>query len=290
LVVNKLRGGLNVCAVKAPGFGDNRKAQLQDLCVLLGGELISEDAGQKLEDVQLAQLGTAKKVSVSKDSTTILEGSASKPEIEERCVQIKDALEQTTSEYEKDKLKERLAKLTGGVAVIKVGGASEVEVNEVKDRLQDALCATKCAIEEGIVTGGGTALLYSTRRVLSDLKLQNFDQNVGVSIVKAALRQPCATIVKNAGEEGAVVVETLLAKNDNKIGYNAQTGEYVDMMAAGIIDPTKVVRTALADASSVASLLTTTEVVISDVPAKADAASAGMGAGMGGMGGMGGMM
>lgn len=263
LIVNKLRGGLKVAAVKAPGFGDNRKAILQDLAVLTGSELISEDLGEKLEDIQISQLGSAKTVTISKDDTVILDGAGEKGQINDRCETIRDAIESTTSEYEKDKLKERLAKLSGGVAVIKVGGASEVEVNEVKDRLNDALCATKAALEEGIVPGGGTALLYAARK-LETLKLESLDQQVGVDAIKAALSQPCIQIAQNAGEEGAVVVQTLLKENNPRLGFNAQTGKYVDMIKEGIIDPTKVVRTALADAASVASLMTTTECVIAD--------------------------
>jgi len=263
LIVNKLRGGLKVAAVKAPGFGDNRKAILQDLAVLTGTELINEDLGDKLEDLQITQLGSVKTATITKDDTVLLDGTGDKAKINERCEQIRDAIENTTSEYEKDKLKERLAKLAGGVAVIKVGGASEVEVNEVKDRLNDALCATKAALEEGIVPGGGTALLYAARK-LDSLKLDNLDQQVGVDAIKAALSQPCVQIAKNAGEEGAVVVQTLLKDMVLSQGFNAQTGQYVDMIKEGIIDPTKVVRTALADAASVASLMTTTEAVIAE--------------------------
>mmetsp|Transcript_88670 Transcript_88670/g.185328 ORF Transcript_88670/g.185328 Transcript_88670/m.185328 type:complete len:563 (-) Transcript_88670:434-2122(-) len=263
LIVNKLRGGLKVCAVKAPGFGDSRKAILQDLAVLTGTHLFSEELGDKLEDVQLTQLGTAKSIVVTKDETVFMDAAGSKEALEERCESLRDAIEQAPSQYEQDKLKERLAKLTGGIAVIKVGGASEVEVNEVKDRLNDALCATKAALEEGIVPGGGTALLYAARN-LESLKLDNFEQMVGVQAIKAALQQPCSQIAKNAGEEGAVVIKTLLAQEDTRRGFNAQTGEYVDMVEAGIIDPTKVVRTALADAVSVASLMTTTEAIIAE--------------------------
>jgi len=263
LIVNKLRGGLKVCAVKAPGFGDNRKAIMQDLAVLTGTELFSDEFDAKLEDVELTQLGGVKTVTITKDDTVLLDASGDKAGIEERCESIRDAIELTTSEYEKDKLKERLAKLTGGVAVIKVGGASEVEVNEVKDRLNDALCATKAALEEGIVPGGGTALLYAARK-LKDLKLDSLDQQVGVDAIRAALSQPCIQIAQNAGEEGAVVVKTLLSQEDRHLGFNAQTGQYVDMIKEGIIDPTKVVRTALADAASVASLMTTTECVIAE--------------------------
>jgi len=263
LIVNKLRGGLKVAAVKAPGFGDNRKAILQDLAVLTGAEILSEDMGAKLEDIQLAQLGSAKSISIGKDDTVILDGAGEKAEIESRCETIRAAIDVSTSEYEKDKLKERLAKLSGGVAVIQVGGSSEVEVNEVKDRLNDALNATKAALEEGIVPGGGTALLYASRK-LDTLKLDNFDQQVGVDAIKAALKQPCVQIAQNAGEEGAVVVQTLLRQSSASLGFNAQTGEYIDMITAGIIDPTKVVRTALADAASVASLMTTTEAIIAE--------------------------
>eukprot|EP00927_Polykrikos_kofoidii_P000002 TRINITY_DN0_c1_g1_i1.p1 TRINITY_DN0_c1_g1~~TRINITY_DN0_c1_g1_i1.p1 ORF type:complete len:570 (-),score=129.53 TRINITY_DN0_c1_g1_i1:247-1956(-) len=263
LIVNKLRGGLKVAAVKAPGFGDNRKAILQDLAALTGAEILSEDMGAKLEDIQLAQLGSAKSISIGKDDTVILDGAGEKAEIESRCETIRAAIDVSTSEYEKDKLKERLAKLSGGVAVIQVGGSSEVEVNEVKDRLNDALNATKAALEEGIVPGGGTALLYASRK-LDTLKLDNFDQQVGVDAIKAALKQPCVQIAQNAGEEGAVVVQTLLRQSSASLGFNAQTGEYIDMITAGIIDPTKVVRTALADAASVASLMTTTEAIIAE--------------------------
>jgi len=263
LIVNKLRGGLKVAAIKAPGFGDNRKAILQDLSVLTGAELITEELGGKLEEVQLSQLGTAKSITIDKDSTVILDGAGEKAKIEERCESIRDAIEVSTSEYEKDKMKERLAKLGGGVAVIKVGGASEVEVNETKDRLNDALCATKAALEEGIVPGGGAALLYATLK-LEGVKLDSLDQQVGVDAIKAALKQPCIQIAQNAGEEGAVVVQTLTKEKALSKGFNAQTGEYVDLIEAGIIDPTKVVRTALADAVSVASLMTTTEAIIAE--------------------------
>jgi len=287
LVLNKLRGSFNVCAVKAPGFGDNRKAQMQDLAVLTGAKLMSEDAGEKLEDITLEHLGSCKSLSISKDDCTILDGKVEKDNLEQRCEQIRQQIADTMSEYEKDKLKERLAKLTGGVAVIKVGGASEVEVGEIKDRLNDALCATKCAVEEGIVPGGGSALLYASRGLASlESSLSNFDQKVGVGIVRSALKQPCVTIAKNAGVEGAVVVEKLLSQDDVQQGYNAQTGEYVDMMKVGIIDAAKVTKTALVDAASVASLLTTSEVVITDIPEKEKAMPA-MDAGMGGMGGMG---
>lgn len=263
LIVNKLRGGLKVAAIKAPGFGDNRKAILQDLAVLTGAELITEELGGKLEDVQLSQLGTAKTITIDKDSTVILDGAGEKVRIEERCESIRDAIDASTAEYEKDKMKERLAKLGGGVAVIKVGGASEVEVNETKDRLNDALNATKAALEEGIVPGGGAALLYATLK-LEGVKLESLDQQVGADAIKAALKQPCIQIAQNAGEEGAVVVQTLTKEKALSKGFNAQTGEYVDLIEAGIIDPTKVVRTALADAVSVASLMTTTEAIIAE--------------------------
>merc|ERR1719277_1756462 len=263
LIVNKLRGGLKVAAIKAPGFGDNRKAILQDLAVLTGAELITEETGAKLEDVQVTQLGSAKTVTIGKDDTVMLDGSGDSSRIAERCESIRDSIEATGSEYEKDKSKERLSRLSGGVAVIKVGGASEVEVNEVKDRLNDALCATRAALEEGIVPGGGTALLYAATK-LDSLKLDSLDQQVGVDAIKAALIQPCMQIMTNAGEEGAVVVQTLQKEMNTNKGFNAQTGQYVDMIQEGIIDPTKVVRTALADAVSVASLMTTTEAVIAD--------------------------
>lgn len=263
LIVNKLRGGLKVAAVKAPGFGDNRKAIMQDLAVLTGAELISEELGGKLEDVQVSQLGRAKTVNIAKDDTVILDGAGAKEAVEAHCETIRESIEQSTSEYEMDKMKERLAKLSGGVAVVKVGGASEVEVNEVKDRLNDALNATKAALEEGIVPGGGAALVYAARR-LDSLKLDNLDQQVGVDAIRSAVKQPCMQIAQNAGEEGAVVVQALMKSESASFGFDAQTGNYVDMIEAGIIDPTKVVRTALVDASSVASLMTTTEAIIAE--------------------------
>jgi len=263
LIVNKLRGGLKVAAVKAPGFGDNRKAIMQDLAALTGAELITEELGSKLEDVQLGQLGSAKTVTIAKDDTILLDGAGEKDKINERCESIRDAIESSTSEYEKDKMKERLAKLSGGVAVIKVGGASEVEVNEVKDRLNDALNATRAALEEGIVPGGGTALLRASLK-LDGLKLPSLDQQVGVDAIKAALKQPCIQIAANAGEEGAVIVQAVLKDSNKNFGFDARNGVYVDMIQAGIIDPTKVVRTALADAASVASLMTTTEAIIAE--------------------------
>jgi len=263
LIVNKLRGGLKVAAIKAPGFGDNRKAIMSDLAVLTGAELITSDTGGKLEDVLVSQLGTATTVTIGKDDSVLLDGAGDKARISERCEEIRDAIDASTSEYEKDKMKERLAKLSGGVAVIKVGGASEVEVNEVKDRLNDALNATKAALEEGIVPGGGTALLFASLK-LEGLKLENLDQQVGADAIKAAIRQPCMQIAQNAGAESGVVVQTLLKDATCSLGFNAANGEYVNMIEAGIIDPTKVVRTALADASSVASLMTTTEVIIAE--------------------------
>jgi len=263
LIVNKLRGGLKVAAVKAPGFGDNRKEIMKDLAVITGAEMISEELGEKLEDVKITQLGTVKTVTITKDDTVLLDGAGDKAKIDERCEVIRDAIDATASEYEKDKLKERLAKISGGVAVIKVGGASEVEVNEVKDRLNDALCATKAALEEGIVPGGGTALLYASQ-ALKSMKFDTLDQQVGADAIARALTQPCVQIAQNAGEEGAVVVRTLLQGGDRARGFNAQTGQYVDMVKEGIIDPAKVVRAALADAVSVASLMTTTEAVIAE--------------------------
>jgi len=263
LIVNKLRGGLKVAAIKAPGFGDNRKLILEDLAVLTGAKLVSEDLGEKLEDLQITDLGSVKTVTITKDDTVMLDGAGDRADIEERCESIRDTIEASASTYEQDKMKERLAKLSGGVAVIKVGGASEVEVNEVKDRLNDALCATRAALEEGIVPGGGVALLYAATK-LDALKLDSLDQQVGVDAIKAALIQPCMQIMHNAGEEGAVVVQTLQKEMNYSKGFNAQTGQYVDMIQEGIIDPTKVVRTALADAVSVASLMTTTECVIAD--------------------------
>lgn len=266
LLVNKLRGGLQIAAVKAPGFGDHRKAILQDLAILTGGEVISEETGQKLdESFDPEALGTAKTFTMTKDDTIILGGAGEQDDLAARCEQIQSMIEITSSEYEKDKLKERLAKLSGGVAVIKVGGASEVEVGEVKDRLNDALNATRAAVEEGIVPGGGTALLYASKKVEA-MDLGNFDQNVGRDIVKQAIRMPIMSIATNAGQEGVVIVQALLSQEDERRGYNAQTGEFVDMIGSGIIDPTLVVRCAVADASSVASLMTTTEALIAEQP------------------------
>jgi chaperonin GroEL len=281
LVVNRLRGGLKVAAVKAPGFGDRRKAMLEDIAVLTGGQLISEDLGIKLENVTLDMLGTAKKVRIDKENTTIIDGAGKKKDIEGRIGQIKAQIEETTSDYDREKLQERLAKLAGGVAVIRVGGATEVEVKERKDRVDDAMHATKAAVEEGVVAGGGVALLYATK-ALERLKGANDDQKVGIDIVRRALQTPIRQIVENSGTDGSVVIGKLLEKGDANYGYDAQTGSYVDMIKAGIIDPTKVVRLALQDAASVAGLLVTTEAMIADKPEKKAAAPA-MPGGMDGM-------
>ncbi len=284
LVVNKLRGGLKVAAVKAPGFGDRRKAMLEDLAILTGGQVISEDLGIKLENVSIDMLGKAKKVVVKKDDTTVVDGAGAKKDIEGRVAQIRAQIEDTTSDYDREKLQERLAKLAGGVAVIKVGGATEVEVKERKDRVDDALNATRAAVEEGIVPGGGTALLRAAFKL--SIKGDNDDQNVGITIVKKALEAPIRQIVENAGVEGSIVVGKLRESKDDNFGFNAQTEEYVDLVKAGIIDPVKVVRTALQDAASVAGLIITTEASIAEAPKK-EAAGGGMpGGGMGGMGGM----
>ena len=282
LVVNRLRGGLKVAAVKAPGFGDRRKAMLQDIAILTGGQVISEDLGIKLENVTLDMLGTAKTVSITKEDTTIVDGAGEKADIEARVAQIKAQVEDTTSDYDREKLQERLAKLAGGVAVIKVGGATEVEVKEKKDRVDDALHATRAAVEEGIVAGGGVALLYATK-ALENLDTANNDQKVGIEIVRRALQAPVRQIAENAGHDGAVIAGKLLESSDTNWGFNAQTGEYVDLVKAGVVDPTKVVRTALQDAASVAGLLITTEAMVADKPEKKSG-----GAGMGDMG-MGGM-
>jgi chaperonin GroEL len=290
LVVNKLRGGLKVAAVKAPGFGDRRKAMMEDLAVLTGSQLISEDLGMKLDNVDMSMLGKAKKVTISKEDTIIVDGSGAKADIEARCAQIRQQIGDTTSDYDKEKLQERLAKLTGGVAVLKVGGATEVEVKERKDRVDDALHATRAAVEEGIVAGGGVTLFYAAKK-LESMKGANEDEQAGINIVKKALQAPMKQIAENAGVDGAIVVGKLDDSKSISFGFNAQTLEYVDMFEAGIIDPTKVVRTALQDASSVASLIITTEVIITDDPEeKSDSAAGGMPGGMGGgMGGMGGM-
>ena len=283
LILNKLRGGLKVCAVKAPGFGDNRKNTLADLATLTGATLVSQETGQKLESTTMDMLGSAKKITVTKDNTLILNGQDAPEAIAQRCENIRSHMALTQSTYEKEKLEERLAKLSGGVAVIKVGGASEVEVGEKKDRIEDALNATRAAVAEGIVVGGGAALLYASK-CLEPLKEKavNFDQKIGIDIIERAIRVPCATIARNAGVEGAVVVNTLLNSKDLNIGYNAATGEYTDMYKAGVVDPTKVIRTALVNAAGVSSLMTTTECMIADKPAKEQPAPA-MPEGMGGM-------
>ncbi|WGM40870.1 chaperonin GroEL [Caulobacter sp. NIBR1757] len=287
LVVNKLRGGLRVAAVKAPGFGDRRKAMLEDIAVLTGGEVISEDLGIKLENVTLEMLGKAKKVTITKDDTTIVDGVGAKEGIEARIGQIKKQIEDTTSDYDKEKLQERLAKLAGGVAVVRVGGSTEVEVKEKKDRVDDALNATRAAVEEGIVPGGGVALLKASK-ILDGMVGDNADQTNGIAIVRRALQAPIRQIAENAGVEGSIVVGKVLESDSATFGFNAQTEEYVDMVAAGVIDPAKVVRTALQDAASVAGLLITTEAAIVEAPKKA--AAGGAGGGMpGGMGGMGDM-
>ena len=284
LVVNRLRGGLKVCAVKAPGFGDRRKAMLQDIAILTGGQVVSEDLGMKLENITLDMLGCAKKVEISKDETTIIDGIGDKELIAARTAQIRKEIEDTTSDYDREKLQERLAKLSGGVAVIRVGGASEVEVKEKKDRIDDALHATRAAVKEGVVAGGGVALLYGGR-VLDGLKPANQDQKVGIDIIRKATQAPIRQIVENAGLDGAVVAGKLLESKDTNFGFNAQSGEYTDMVKAGIIDPTEVVRTALQDAASVGGLLITTEAMVTELPKKdchcGDGAAAP--AGMGGM-------
>jgi chaperonin GroEL len=282
LVVNKLRGGLKIAAVKAPGFGDRRKAMLGDIATLTAGEMISEDLGIKLENVTLTMLGQAKKVTIDKDNTTIVDGSGSADEIKARVEQIRAQIETTTSDYDREKLQERLAKLAGGVAVIKVGGASEVEVKERKDRVDDALHATRAAVEEGIVPGGGTALLYATK-ALEGLSGANEDQTRGIDIVRKAIQAPIRQIAENAGHDGAVVAGRLLDKNDETQGFNAATDVYENLVAAGVIDPTKVVRTALQDAASVSGLLITTEAAISEKPDDKPAMPAMPGGGMGGM-------
>ncbi|XP_024982978.1 chaperonin CPN60-2, mitochondrial-like [Cynara cardunculus var. scolymus] len=285
LILNKIRAGIKVCAIKAPGFGENRKANLQDLATLTGGELITEELGMNLENVELRMLGSCKKVTVSKDDTVVLDGAGDKKSIEERCEQIRSAIESSTSDYDKEKLQERLAKLSGGVAVLKIGGASDTEVGEKKDRVTDALNATKAAVEEGIVPGGGVALLYASKE-LDKLPTANFDQKIGVQIIRNALKTPVHTIATNAGVEGSVVVGKLLEQDNTDLGYDAAKGEYVDMVKSGIIDPLKVIRTALVDAASVSSLMTTTEAIVVELPKPAGEAAPAMGGGMGGMGGM----
>ena len=288
LVVNKLRGGLKVAAVKAPGFGDRRKAMLQDIAILTGGQVISEDLGMKLESVTIDMLGQAKKVSITKDETTIVDGAGNKAEIEARVAQIRQQIEDTTSDYDREKLQERVAKLAGGVAVIRVGGMTETEVKERKDRVDDALNATRAAVQEGIVVGGGVALVQAAKG-LEGLTGANSDQNNGVAIVRRALEAPLRQIADNAGVDGSVVAGKIRESSDLKFGFNAQTEEYGDMFAFGVIDPAKVVRTALEDAASIAGLLITTEAMVADKPQKEGAAGGGM-PDMGGMGGMGGMM
>jgi chaperonin GroEL len=283
LVVNKLRGGLKVAAVKAPGFGDRRKSMLEDIAILTGGQVISEDLGIKLENATLDMLGTAKKVRIDKESTTIIGGAGKKTDIDGRCTQLRAQIEETTSEYDKEKLQERLAKLAGGVAIIRVGGATEVEVKERKDRVDDAMHATRAAVEEGVVPGGGVALLYASR-TLGGLNSENDDQKVGIDIVRRALLAPARQIFANGGEDGSIIVGKLLEKGDANYGFDAQNGIYVDMVKAGIIDPAKVVRLALQGAASVAGLLVTTEVMVAEKPQKR---APGMPAG--GMGGMDGM-
>ena len=289
LVVNKLRGGLKISAVKAPGFGDRRKAMLQDIAILTGGQVISEDLGMKLESVTMDMLGTAKKVQITKDETTIVDGAGEKAEIEARVNQIRTQIEETTSDYDREKLQERVAKLAGGVAVIRVGGMTEVEVKERKDRVDDALNATRAAVQEGVVVGGGVALVQAGK-ALEGLTGVNSDQDAGVAIVRRAIEAPLRQIAENAGVDGAVVAGKVRESDDVTFGFNAQTEEYGDLFSFGVIDPAKVVRTALEDAASIAGLLITTEAMVADKPAKEGAAPGGGMPDMGGMGGMGGMM
>ncbi|MEM6356581.1 MAG: chaperonin GroEL [Pseudomonadota bacterium] len=286
LVVNKLRGGLKIAAVKAPGFGDRRKAMLQDIAILTGGQVISEDLGMKLENVGIDMLGTAKKIRITKDDTTVVDGAGDKGEIEARVAQIRQQIEETTSDYDREKLQERLAKLAGGVAVIRVGGATEVEVKERKDRVDDALNATRAAVQEGVVPGGGVALVHAVK-ALDGLTGENGDQDAGIAIVRRALEAPLRQIAENAGVDGSVVAGKVRESSDSKYGYDAQRDEYGDLVAKGIIDPAKVVRCALEDASSVAGLLITTEAMVAEKPEPKGAAAGG---GMPDMGGMGGMM
>ena len=286
LIVNKLRGGLKIAAVKAPGFGDRRSAMLEDIALLTNGQVISEELGIKLENVKLDSLGTAKKINIDKENTTIVGGSGKKSEIDARCNQIKNEIKESDSDYDKEKLQERLAKLSGGVAVLNVGGASEVEVKEKKDRVEDAMNATRAAVEEGVVPGGGVALLY-TKKILDSIKLSNPDQQVGINIVKKAIERPIRQIAKNAGVDGSIIVGKLLEQDNENYGYNAQTGKFTDLVKDGIIDPTKVVLSAIQDSASVAGLLITAEAVIADLPdEKKDMPPLpDMGGGMGGMGG-----
>ncbi len=288
LVVNKLRGGLKIAAVKAPGFGDRRKAMLQDIAILTGGQVISEDLGMKLENVGVDMLGRARKISITKDETTIVDGAGEKSEIEARVTQIRQQIEETTSDYDKEKLQERLAKLAGGVAVIRVGGASEIEVKERKDRVDDALNATRAAVQEGVVVGGGVALVQASKK-LADMTGDNSDQTAGIAIVRKALQSPLRQIAENAGVDGSVVNGKIMESSDPSFGFNAQTEEYGDMFKFGVIDPAKVVRTALQDAASVAALLITTEAMVAEKP-EPKGQGGGMPGGMGGMGGMDGMM
>jgi chaperonin GroEL len=288
LVVNKLRGGLKIAAVKAPGFGDRRKAMLQDIAILTGGQVISEDLGMKLEGVTMDMLGTAKKIQITKDETTIVDGAGDKAEIEARVSQIRTQIEETTSDYDREKLQERVAKLAGGVAVIRVGGMTEVEVKERKDRVDDALNATRAAVQEGVIVGGGVALVQGGK-ALEGLEGVNADQNAGIAIIRRAIEAPLRQIAENAGVDGAVVAGKVRESSDAAFGFNAQTEEYGDMFSFGVIDPAKVTRTALEDAASVAGLLITTEAMVADKPEKPGAAAGGM-PDMGGMGGMGGMM
>ena len=285
LVVNKLRGGLKVAAVKAPGFGDRRKAMLQDIAILTGGQVISEELGMKLENVGLDMLGKARKISITKDETTIVDGAGEKSAIEGRVAQIRSQIEDTTSDYDKEKLQERLAKLAGGVAIIRVGGASETEVKERKDRVEDALHATRAAVQEGVVVGGGVALVRASKK-LQGLEGANPDQTAGIAIVRKALQAPLRQIAENAGVDGSVVAGKIIDSEDPAFGFNAQTEEYGDMFKFGVIDPAKVVRTALQDAASVAGLLITTEAMIADKPEPKGQAGGGMPGGMGGMEGM----
>ncbi len=285
LVVNKLRGGLKVAAVKAPGFGDRRKAMLQDIAILTGGQVISEELGMKLENVGLDMLGKARKITITKDETTIVDGAGEKSEIEGRVAQIRATIEDTTSDYDKEKLQERLAKLAGGVAIIRVGGASETEVKERKDRVEDALHATRAAVQEGVVVGGGVALVRASKK-LQGLEGANSDQTAGIAIVRKALQAPLRQIAENAGVDGSVVAGKITDSEDPAFGFNAQTEEYGDMYKFGVIDPAKVVRTALQDAASVAGLLITTEAMIADKPEPKGQAGGGMPGGMGGMDGI----
>jgi len=289
LVVNKLRGGLKIAAVKAPGFGDRRKAMLEDLAILTGGQVVSEDLGIKLENVTLDMLGTAKKITITKEETTIVNGAGKKADIQGRCNQIRAQIDETSSDYDREKLQERLAKLAGGVAVIRVGGATEIEVKEKRDRVEDAMNATRAAVEEGVVPGGGVALLRASK-VLAGLTPENDDQRVGMDIIRKALQAPVRQIAENAGVEGSIVVGKLLEKKDQNFGYNAATDKYEDLVKSGVIDPVKVVRTALQDAASVAGLLITTEAMVAEKPSEGGAGGMPAMPDMGGMGGMGGMM